>query len=98
MIEHIVLFKLSLEGEAKQKQIALIKNELEKLPEIIKELIEMRVSANVNPREEYDFMLLALLEDEEAIDKYALHPQHQGILINYIKPYLEKRACVDIRK
>lgn len=97
MIEHIVLFKLSLEGEDKQKQIALIKEKLEKLPMVIDELKEIRVSANVNPKEEYDFMLLATLEDEAAIDKYALHPQHQEILKHHIKPYLEKRACVDIR-
>ncbi|MDN4753319.1 Dabb family protein [Porphyromonadaceae bacterium W3.11] len=96
MIHHIVLFKLSLEGEAKQSQIALIKEQLEALPNVIDELKEIKVSTNINEQEEYDFMLLAVLEEKAHIDLYAKHPQHQQILVDHIKPYLEKRACVDI--
>lgn len=97
MIHHIVLFKLSLQGDEKQHQIAVIKEKLEALPESIKALKELRVGVNFNEKEEYDFMLEALLEEEKDIELYALHPLHQAVLINEIKPFLEKRACVDVR-
>lgn len=96
MIHHIVLFKLSLEDELKAQQIAIIREKLESLPEHINELKEIQIGININTKEEYDFMLHAVLEKEEHIDIYAQHPKHLEIVANLIKPYLVNRACVDI--
>ena len=97
MIRHIVLFKLSdeLSTSEKHEQINTIKKRFEPLSEEIEGLVCLRVEININPKEEFDFALIADLEGEEYIEKYAQHPAHKGLVAELIAPHLAKRACVD---
>lgn len=76
--------------------IAKAKEALEALPPKIDVLRDLKVYTNINPREEYHFSLIADLGTYEDIDTYALHPDHQAIVREIIKPHVVKRACVDI--
>lgn len=98
MIQHIVLFKLnnSIAGKEKRELLCSIKKEFEELPRSISVLRKLCIRRNFNPDEEYDFQLLAILESKEDLRTYALHPEHQRLVENLIKPHLEKRAAVDV--
>ncbi len=94
MIKHIVLFKLKA-SENKAVKMQEIKEELEKLPDIIRELKEIRVGLNMNPDEEWDLSLEVLTENRHDLEIYANHPAHQQIVKHLIAPLKEDRACVD---
>ena len=97
MLRHIVLFKLKPfdNEEDKLRQLNLIKSELEALQELIPVINFMRVYINENPAEDFDFMLETEVASIEDLPKYAEHPEHIRVANQYIKPYAEKRACVD---
>ena len=94
MIKHIVFFKFKSD-EAKTAQMESIKEELEKLPAIIKELKEIHVGINMNPAEKWDMSLEAKVENMDDLETYAKHPAHQQIVQKMIAPIKEDRACVD---
>ena len=75
--------------------MSAIKSELEKLPAVISELKEIKVGININPAEEWDLSLEALVNDMDSLDSYANHPAHQRIVKEMIAPIKEGRACVD---
>ena len=75
--------------------MSAIKRELEKLPAVISELKEIKVGININPAEEWDLSLEALVNDMDNLASYAHHPAHQRIGKEMIAPIKEGRACVD---
>lgn len=97
MLKHIVLFSLQDfdTKEAKQAQLALIKQELEALPRLIPALHSLEVVFNENPAEAYDFALTALVDSMVTLPEYADHPEHIRVARDFIKPYVKARACVD---
>ena len=97
MLRHIVLFKLKPfnNKEDKLRQLNLIKSELEALQGLIPAINFMRVYINENPAEDFDFMLETEVASIEDLPKYAEHPEHIRVATQDIKPYAEKRACVD---
>ena len=70
-------------------------SELETLQDLIPVINFMRVYINENPAEDFDFMLETEVASIEDLPKYAEHPEHISVASQYIKPYVEKRACVD---
>lgn len=96
MIKHIVLFGLddTMPGN-KKAHLTEIKKRLEALTQEIDALKGMQVKFNVNPAEKYDFMLIADVEDMDALGVYAGHPSHVSIVKELIAPYKVSRACVD---
>ncbi len=98
MIKHIVLFRLAseLSGEEKSYRIAEIKKAFEKLPDRIGCLHDLSISPNLNPKEPFDFALVATLDDLVDVNSYANHPEHVDLVGKLIKPYLHSRAAVDI--
>ncbi|MDO5036014.1 MAG: Dabb family protein [Porphyromonas sp.] len=98
MIQHVVLFKLqeSMTPNGKKELVRQIKREFELLPEKIVELRALSILPNLNPNEEYDFMLVAMLESEKDLECYANHPEHISLVTKLIKPNLDKRAAVDV--
>lgn len=97
MLRHVVLFKLKPfdNEEDKLKQLNLIKSELEALQDLIPVINFMRVYINENPAEDFDFMLETEVASIENLPKYVEHPEHIRVASQYIKPYAERRACVD---
>ena len=94
MVKHIVFFKFKA-TEDKAERMSAIKRELEKLPAVISELKEIKVGININPAEEWDLSLEALVNDMESLASYANHPAHQRIGKEMIVPIKEGRAWVD---
>ena len=95
MLRHIVLFKLKPFDNEEDKLRQLKKSELEALQNLIPAINFMRVYINDNPAEDFDFMLETEVASIEELPKYAEHPEHIRVASQYIKPYVEKRACVD---
>ena len=56
------------------------------------------MSFNINPNESYDLMLEGVLSSADEIEIYAKHPEHVARVKQYIKPFVSKRACVDIEE
>lgn len=95
-IKHVVLFKLNLESDERDRHLARIKRELEELVGAIESLLTLEVEININPQEQYDFMLTAIVEDMKQLEAYAQHPLHQKVVRELIAPHLLSRACVDV--
>lgn len=94
MIKHIVLFKFK-DIAGKDLLLADIKTELEQLCGIIPELKEIHAGININPAEQWDLSLEAIVENKHDLDIYANHQAHQQIVRTKIAPFKEDRACVD---
>lgn len=97
MLNHVVLFAFDgfESAEHKASHLAEIKAQLEALPSCISALHDMRVVLNENPAESYDLMLTAVVDSLATLPDYAGHPEHVRVVVDYIKPYLRQRACVD---
>lgn len=96
MIKHIVMFKLkAFESDSEKMQVMKeIKESLEGLKLILKEVQHIEIQFNVNPNEEYDLILISEFKNLTDLETYAKHPEHikasRLIAENKIA-----RACVD---
>ena len=100
MIRHIVLFGFESypSGQSKEQFLKEAKAAFEELPHHIDCLKSLKVSFNINPNESYDLMLEGVLSSADEIEIYAKHPEHVARVNQYIKPFVSKRACVDIEE
>ena len=94
MIKHTVLFKLKGSEQERLTIARQFTEALNKLPEIIQQLISIETGININPAEKWDIVLTAVAESLEDIAIYSAHPAHQDA-VAIIAPYKEERACVD---
>lgn len=80
MIKHLVLFKLADEAEGKSKRdnALIIKEQLESLRDVIPVIRKMEVSINHHdaPEGNYDVVLDSEFDTLEALNEYAMHPEH----------------------
>jgi len=80
MIKHIVAWDFP-ESDRKAEQVREIKTLLEELPGLISEIRSYEVGVNIkdagNTR---DMILLSAFDDQEALKRYAVHPEHQRVL------------------
>ena len=93
MVRHIILWKLKSElGEAEKE----IKAGLEALKGQIPSLIDIKVIIDGRlDSSNADLMLDSLLESEEALKGYAVHPAHVAVADGKVRPYTELRCCLD---
>lgn len=94
MVKHIVTFKFKGD-DCKRRQVAEeFKAALIALPEQIEVLRSMEVGINENPNEQWDLVLIAVVDKMEDVDAYAKHPAHvaAAAIIGEVK---DSRACVD---
>ncbi|MDR1755954.1 MAG: Dabb family protein [Culturomica sp.] len=97
MLKHIVAWKLKAEAEGKSKteNAAWMKKHLEALYGVIPELKALEVGININPSEmAYDAVLTSSFEDEKALERYKIHPEHVKIS-SYCEKIRESRVVVD---
>ncbi len=97
MIKHIVMWKFKdfAEGATKQENILKVKAMLEKLPEKIDFIREMKVEINVNPKEGmYDAVLISAFDSLEDVNAYRVHPEHKKVS-SFVSLIRENRASVD---
>ena len=98
MVKHIILWKLSeeLSAEEKENVKAGIKEGLEGLVGKVPGLLECKV--NISGRldsSNCDVMLDSTLESPEALKGYAVHPAHVAVANGKVRPYTVLRTCLD---
>lgn len=97
MVRHVILWQLKEEynDEEKRKIKAGIKEGLEGLVGKVPGLVEVHVHTEGLASSNADLMLDAVLENEEALKGYAVHPEHVAIANSKVRPYTMSRTCLD---
>jgi len=97
MVKHVILWQLKDEYTEEQKaQIkAEIKENLEGLQGRIPGLLEMKIQTEAFKASNADFMLDSTFESREALEGYAVHPEHVKIADENVRPFVKYRSCLD---
>jgi UDP-glucose 6-dehydrogenase len=97
MVKHVILWQLKDELSATEKEAAkaAIKSGLEGLAGKVPGLLEIKVNTNPLPSSNADVMLDTLMESEEALKGYAVHPEHVAVAETKVKPFTKTRTCLD---
>ncbi|MFD1546312.1 Dabb family protein [Nonomuraea guangzhouensis] len=78
MIRHIVLFKLKPQFTWRDECVVRAERMAAEVGRQVGDLLEWRVGRNVSDRDiAYDFVVMGLVSDEEALQRYLVHPFHQ---------------------
>jgi hypothetical protein len=63
----------------------------------IPEIREIRWAPNLAPDTgDYTHVLTVLLDDMEALERYAVHPDHKRVVAEFLVPIREARLALDI--
>lgn len=73
MIKHVVMWKFKENEEENMKKFLKGLNDLK---EIIPEIKNMETGININPKNEYDAILISEFETMEDLEKYKNNPEH----------------------
>lgn len=73
MIKHVVMWKFK---ENEEENIKKFLKGLNDLKEIIPEIKNMETGININPKNEYDAVLISEFETMEDLEKYKNNPEH----------------------
>lgn len=94
MVKHIIIWKLKEEYNTPEIKSG-IKQSLEALLGVVPGLLEIKVETNPLMSSNADVLLYSVLEDENALKGYAVHPAHVKAADTYVRPYTETRSCFD---
>jgi len=94
MVKHIILWTLKEEFNNDEIKKG-IKESLEALVGVVPGLVELKVQIEKLPTSNADVMLYSVLESEEALKGYAVHPAHVEVADTKVRPYTATRACID---
>ncbi len=94
MVKHIILWKLKPEHNNAEVKNG-IKTALEELLGVVPGLLEISVQTESLPSSNVDVMLYSVLESDEALKAYAVHPAHVAAADNFVRPFTETRSCID---
>ena len=97
MVKHIILWKLKEEFNTAAIK-ADMKTSLEGLVGKVPGLIELKVQTERLDSSNVDVMLYSVLESEEALKGYAIHPEHVAVADNKVRPFTESRSCIDFEE
>lgn len=93
MLKHIVFFKFK--PETSEADIDKLATGLGALPEIIGDVREFVFGLDVVRSERsYDFGLVSSFDDRAALDRYAIHPEHQ-LVVAHVKQICSSVVAVD---
>ena len=97
MVKHIILWTLKDEFSAEEKQTILnnAKKELEQLKGKVPGLLEIKVQTQKLVSSNAEMMLDSTLENEESLKAYQTHPDHVYVANTFVRPFTEKRLCLD---
>ncbi len=94
MIIHIVLFKW--QPATSPEAIAQIMQELGNLQMAIPEILEISCGENFTERSQgFQHGLLVKFSDRPALNTYQIHPAHQAVVQNLIKPVIQDILALD---
>lgn len=94
MVKHIILWTLKEEFNTDEIKNDM-KESLEALVGVVPGLLELKVQIEKLPTSNADVMLYSVLESEEALKGYAVHPKHVEVADTKVRPYTATRACID---
>lgn len=94
MVKHIVSFKLTGTDEERRRVAQEFKNALLVLPQQIDVLRSMEVGINENPAEQWDVVLIAVVDTMADVEVYAKHPAHVAAAA-LLAGHKADRACID---
>lgn len=94
MVKHIILWTLKPEHNTPEIKRGM-KEALEALVGVVPGLLEMHVEIAPLASSNADVMLYSVLESEEALKGYAVHPAHVEVANTRVRPFTATRACMD---
>jgi len=94
MVKHIILWTLKEEFNTDEIKNGM-KESLEALVGVVPGLLELKVQIEKLPSSNADVMLYSVLESEEALKGYAVHPAHVEVADTKVRPYTATRSCID---
>ncbi len=97
MVRHIVMwkFKDSAEGKTKSENIALVRDSLYALVDIIDQIKKMEIGVDISGTDaSMDLVLLTEFESVEDLNAYAVHPEHVKVA-GYVRKVVESRVVLD---
>ena len=97
MVKHIILWTLKEEYNNDEIKMAM-KESLEALVGVVPGLLELKVQIEKLPSSNADVMLYSVLESEEALKGYAVHPAHVEVADTKVRPYTATRSCIDFEE
>lgn len=97
MIKHIIIWTLkdTLSPEEKRTVKLNAKQNLEALVGKIDGLIDLKIEIDFLPTSNGEMMLDSTFESFETLKAYAIHPAHQAVANEFVRPYTASRSCVD---
>lgn len=95
MVKHIILWNIKAEYSDKEKIKLDIKDNLERLKGEIPGLINIKVYISGLESSTADVMLDSSFEDEQALKAYAVNEKHVYVANTFVRPFTEKRSCLD---
>lgn len=99
MVKHVILWTLKDDySDTEKEQIKQdIKAGLEGLKGKVPGLLEITVNIAPLASSNCDLMLDSVLESEEALKGYAVHPAHVEVADTKVRPFTASRVCMDYR-
>ena len=94
MVKHIILWKLKDEYNTPAVKQDM-KRELEALVGKVPGLVELELQVEHLASSTADVMLYSVLESEEALKGYAMHPSHVHVANTFVRPFVETRLALD---
>lgn len=94
MVKHIVSFKLTGTDEERRRVAQEFKDALLALPQQIDVLRSMEVGINENPAEQWDVVLIAVVDTMADVEVYAKNPAHVAAAA-LLAGHKADRACID---
>jgi len=95
MIKHIVMFKLHDKNNNKEENIKKLKDKLDKLKNKIPEIKHLETGINISLRTSaFDLVLITEFNNQDDLDKYRIHPDHQDVLV-FLETVKEEVIVVD---
>ena len=97
MIKHVVMWRLKdeAEGASKEDNAKIMKEKLMNLVGVIEEIKHFEVGLNYEKSDmAFDIVLYSVYEDQEALDRYQVHPEHKKVGA-FIKAVTCERVVVD---
>lgn len=93
MLKHVVFFKFKPDTD--QTAIDQLATSLGGLPAIIEEIREFVFGDDIiHSERSYDFALVSMFDDLEAMQRYQVHPEHQKV-IAHVKSICSSVIAVD---
>ncbi|MCC5928209.1 MAG: Dabb family protein [Cyclobacteriaceae bacterium] len=97
MVKHVVMWKFrqQTEDNSAEENKTMLKQKLEELPAVIKEIDSLEVGQNftVSPAA-YEMVLITTHKDREALKAYQVHPKHQEV-VAFVSEVASDRVVVD---